>query len=70
MSTDPFSNFEALDELVQIIYQSIYKFVVVSIVADDKWSVYVGLSDSNGRWWKGSWDEGDVKTILASFSMK
>lgn len=64
MSSDIFSNFSALDELVQIIYQSIYKFVAVSLVKDDCWTVYVGLSDSDGRWWKGSWTEGDVHGVL------
>jgi hypothetical protein len=64
MSSDIFSNFSALDELIQIIYQSIYKFVAVSLVKDDCWTVYVGLSDSDGRWWKGSWTEADVHGVL------
>lgn len=64
MSADVFSSFSALDELIQVIYQSIYKFVVLSSVADDKWSIYMGLSDSDGRWWKGSWEGRDVHTVL------
>lgn len=64
MSTDIFSSFSALDELIQVIYQSIYKFVVLSSVTDDRWTVYMGLSDSEGRWWKGSWEDSDVHAIL------
>ena len=64
MSTDVFSSFSALDELIQVIYQSIYKFVVLSSVTDDRWTVYMGLSDSEGRWWKGSWEDHDVHAIL------
>ncbi|KAJ2931237.1 hypothetical protein H1R20_g5834, partial [Candolleomyces eurysporus] len=66
MSTDVFSSFSALDELIQVIYQSIYKFVVLSSVTDDKWTVYMGLSDSEGRWWKGSWEDHDVHAVLGS----
>lgn len=66
--SDIFSNFSALDELIQIIYQSIYKFVAVSLVKDDNWTIYLGLSDSDGRWWKGSWTEKDVHDILVSCS--
>ncbi|RXW21319.1 hypothetical protein EST38_g4531 [Candolleomyces aberdarensis] len=52
--------------LANVIYQSIYKFVVLSSVTDDKWTVYMGLSDSEGRWWKGSWEDHDVHAILGS----
>ena len=44
--------------------KSIYKFVVLSSVTDDRWTVYMGLSDSEGRWWKGSWEDRDVHAIL------
>jgi len=63
MSTDIFANFSVLDEVIQVVYQSIYKFVVLSIVKDDCWVMYLGLSDS-GRWWKGSWTEADVHEAL------
>ncbi|KAF5326239.1 hypothetical protein D9611_000067 [Ephemerocybe angulata] len=66
MSGDIFVNFSALDELIQIIYQSIYKFVVVSTVTDEKWTIHLGLSDSDGRWWKGEWTEGNVHEIMGS----
>ncbi|KAJ7188559.1 hypothetical protein C8R46DRAFT_1055077 [Mycena filopes] len=55
MSTDVMANFMLLDELVQVIYQGMNKFVVLSDVADDKW---------NGRWWRGSWRAADVLAIV------
>ena len=58
---DLLTNFSCLDELTQVIYQGICKFVVVSAVSDDTWSVHVGLSGQQGRWWRGSWTEEDVR---------
>lgn len=57
-------NFNCLDELAQVIYQSIYKFVVLSTVADNKWNIYVGLSGTQGRWWHGFWTEEDIHRIF------
>jgi hypothetical protein len=37
---------------------------MLSSVTDDEWSVHVGLADSDGRWWRGSWSEDDVKRTL------
>ena len=54
------SNFVCLDELTQVIYQSFYKFVVLSSVSDDEWNVHVGLASQEGRWWRGCWKEEDV----------
>ncbi|KJA20801.1 hypothetical protein HYPSUDRAFT_166731 [Hypholoma sublateritium FD-334 SS-4] len=59
--SDLLSNFNCLDELTQVIYQGICKFVVVSAVSDDAWNVHVGLSGQQGRWWRGSWTEEDVR---------
>ncbi|TFK19324.1 hypothetical protein FA15DRAFT_683004 [Coprinopsis marcescibilis] len=64
MSTDVFSNFGALDELIQVIYQSAYRFVVLSSVSDDNWTIHLGLSGSQGRWWKGIWTEANVHQTL------
>lgn len=58
-----FENFSALDELIQIIYQDINKFVVLSNVSDAEWTVHVGQSDE-GRWWRGSWTEADVTKLV------
>lgn len=54
------SEFGTLDELIQVIYQGANKFVVLSSVADDAWSVYLTLANSEGRWWTGRWTEKDV----------
>lgn len=54
------ANFTCLDELTQVIYQGISKFVVLSTVSDDKWDIYLGLAKSKGRWWHGFWTEKDV----------
>lgn len=64
MSSDPLANFSCLDELVQVIYQSIYKFVVLSTVSQDEWHVHLGLAGSEGRWWHGSWKEEDIHRIF------
>lgn len=58
------ANFSCLDELTQVIYQSIYKFVVLSTVSDDKWTIHLGLSGAQGRWWQGSWGEEDIHRIF------
>jgi hypothetical protein len=64
MSSDPLANFSCLDELVQVIYQSIYKFVVLSTVSQDEWHVHLGLAGSEGRWWHGSWKKEDIYRIF------
>ena len=64
MSSDPLSNFSCLDELVQVIYQSIYKFVVLSTVSQDEWHVHLGLAGSEGRWWHGNWKNEDIHRIF------
>ena len=60
------SEFGALDELIQVIYQGASKFIVLSSVADDAWSVYLTLTNSEGRWWSGSWTEKDVLDFVVS----
>ncbi|PPQ80903.1 hypothetical protein CVT26_015065 [Gymnopilus dilepis] len=62
--SDLLANFTCMDELIQVIYQSIYKFVVLSTVSDCEWSVYVGLNSAEGRWWHGSWTEADIYRIF------
>ncbi|KAF4620980.1 hypothetical protein D9613_000343 [Agrocybe pediades] len=62
--SDSLANFGCLDELTQVIYQGVYKFVVLSTVANDKWNIYLGLSGSEGRWWRGYWTEKDVQMIF------
>ena len=64
MSSDPLANFSCLDELAQVIYQSIYKFVVLSTVSQDEWHVHLGLAGSEGRWWHGSWKKEDIHRIF------
>jgi hypothetical protein len=63
MSTDVMANFGVLDELVQVIYQGMEKFVVLSTVTD-KWNIHLGLTGPEGRWWHGSWSAADVRTII------
>jgi hypothetical protein len=73
MSTDIMSGLSPLDELIQLIYQSIYQFVVMSSVTHDKWTVHVGMVGNTGRWWRGVWEEKDVVNIVVSlvfFSIK
>lgn len=62
--SDLLANFSRMDELTQVIYQSIYKFVVLSTVSDSAWNIYVGLNGAQGRWWHGSWTEDDIYRIF------
>ena len=63
MSTDVMANFGALDELVQVIYQGMDKFVLLSDITD-KWNIHLGLTGPEGRWWRGSWSAADVRAIV------
>lgn len=58
-----FTNFAALDDLVQVIYQDINRFVIISNVSDTEWTVHLGKSDE-GRWWVGRWTEAEVTKIV------
>ncbi|KAF8200751.1 hypothetical protein BJ912DRAFT_947063 [Pholiota molesta] len=64
--SDVLAHFGCLDELTQVIYQGVYKFVVLSTVSDDVWTVHVGLSGHQGRWWHGSWSEDDIHENFGS----
>ncbi|RDB24778.1 hypothetical protein Hypma_007992 [Hypsizygus marmoreus] len=67
MSSDVLANFSCLDELTQVIYQSVYRFVVLSAVSD-KWTIHLGLAGPEGRWWRGSWTKDDILKIVGSKS--
>ena len=58
------SHFGSLDELIQVIYQGLVKFVVLSNVDDDKWTVLLGLVGQEGRWWQGMWSGNDIMQIV------
>lgn len=66
MSPNILAHFSCLDELIQVIYQSLDRFVVLSSASDDEWIVHVGLSGAEGRWWRGSWAEADVLKLIVS----
>lgn len=63
MSSDVLANFSCLDELTQVIYQSAYRFVVLSTVSDS-WTIHVGLAGPEGRWWRGTWAKADILQIV------
>lgn len=62
--TDILTNFSALDELIQVIYQGAQKFVVISTVNDVSWTLHLGLTGLEGRWWRGRWTEKDVRDFV------
>ncbi|KAK7472987.1 hypothetical protein VKT23_001091 [Stygiomarasmius scandens] len=64
----PFEQFGCLDELIQVIYHKFDRFVLLSNVTDDEWTVHVGLSGEQGRWWQGSWKDTDVFKAIGSKS--
>ncbi|KAK7045702.1 hypothetical protein VNI00_007535 [Paramarasmius palmivorus] len=63
--TSTLSHFSCLDELIQVIYQSLNRFVLISSVDEERWMVRLGLT-SEGRWWTGSWNEADILSIIGS----
>lgn len=68
MTIDFISSFGGLDELVQIIYQGAHRFVLLSTVDDEKWSLHLGMAGPEGRWWRGTWAQDDVLTLVVRFS--
>lgn len=62
--SDTLSYFTPLDELIQVIYQGSARFVIISSVDDASWTVHVGLTGTEGRWWRGRWTEKDVKNTV------
>ncbi|KAF7981975.1 hypothetical protein HWV62_30791 [Athelia sp. TMB] len=58
---DVISCFSALDELIQIIYEGVERFVLLSAIDDAAraWVVHVALHGT-GRWWRGAWSEHDL----------
>ncbi|KAI0930650.1 hypothetical protein AcW1_003618 [Taiwanofungus camphoratus] len=64
--SDVLSYLLPLDELIQVIYQGSSRFVVISGVEDTSWTVHVGLSGSDGRWWRGRWTEKDILKAVGS----
>ncbi|KAI9066584.1 hypothetical protein FKP32DRAFT_357177 [Trametes sanguinea] len=64
--SDVISHFTALDELIQVIYQGSARFVIISSVDDASWTVHVGLTGDEGRWWRGCWTEKDVRKVIGS----
>ncbi|KAG6821012.1 hypothetical protein H0H93_007902 [Arthromyces matolae] len=63
MSNDVMTNFLCLDELTQVIYQGIYRFIVLSSVTD-QWTINLGLSGPEGRWWRGAWTKTDILAVV------
>lgn len=61
------STFGTLDERIQILYQGSNRFVVISGVSYSEWTIHIGLSGAEGRWWRGTVTKADIKTFLVSF---
>jgi len=57
--------FGPLDEMIQLIYQGIYQFIVMSSTTHDEWTVHVGMVGDTGRWWRGVWGEKDVSVVVS-----
>ncbi|KIM71298.1 hypothetical protein PILCRDRAFT_830435 [Piloderma croceum F 1598] len=66
MSSDVLSHFGALDELIQIIYEGVERFVLLSNVDDASWTIHLGLQGPEGRWWRGRWLEKDILHLTGS----
>ena len=63
MPIDISSDFFAVDELIQVIYQGNLKFVVIFKVTRTAWTIHVAL-DKTERWWAGQWTPSDVDEFL------
>ncbi|KAF8638024.1 hypothetical protein AX16_010656 [Volvariella volvacea WC 439] len=64
MASDMFSHFTGLDQLIQVIYQGVSKFVVLSGVANNQWRLHVGLMGRQGRWWRSIWEAEDIQQVI------
>ncbi|KAG7090958.1 hypothetical protein E1B28_010026 [Marasmius oreades] len=64
--TSAFASFGCLDEVIQVIYQGADRFVLLSFVNNEEWSIKLGLAGTEGRWWNGSWVESDIFAIVGS----
>ncbi|PCH43550.1 hypothetical protein WOLCODRAFT_164534 [Wolfiporia cocos MD-104 SS10] len=65
-SSDTLTHLLPLDELIQVIYQGSSRFVVLSNVEELSWTVYVGLSGPEGRWWSGCWKDTNVRSAVGA----
>lgn len=63
MTIDMTSDFFAVDELIQVIYQGALKFIVLSKITRTAWTIHVAL-DKTERWWSGQWSPSDIETFL------
>ena len=68
MSSDALSHFGVLDEIIQIIYEGVERFVLFSKVDYESWTIYLGLQGPEGRWWRGCWFEKDILHLTVRFS--
>jgi len=68
MASDILTHFGCLDELVQVVYQGFSRFVVLSKVDDQSWTIHLGLQGPEGRWWKGRWTAEDILHVAGSKS--
>ncbi len=59
--------FGPLDELIQVIYQGTSRFVILSNVDDESWTIHVGLvDDQKSGWWRGRWTSYDILKFAVS----
>ena len=63
MSSDVLANFSCLDEITQVIYQGVCRFIVLSTVSNE-WVIHLGLAGPEGRWWRGAWSKTDILHIV------
>ena len=68
MAESVLDNFTVLDEVVQLVYQGSFRFVVLSHIKDDAWLLHAGLA-REGRWWQGRWLENDVLHFVVCRSL-
>ena len=66
LPADVLEHFGCLDELIQVIYQGFCRFVVLSKVDHESWTIHLGLSGPEGRWWRGAWGSTDILNIAGS----
>ncbi|KAK0195681.1 hypothetical protein F5146DRAFT_1026617 [Armillaria mellea] len=62
----PFANFSCLNELIQVVYQDVNRFVVLSNVSSTEWTIHLGLT-GEGRWWRGRWQDADLTKLVGSY---
>ncbi|KIK68940.1 hypothetical protein GYMLUDRAFT_188280 [Collybiopsis luxurians FD-317 M1] len=64
--SSPFDDLSCLDDLITPVYHRNHRLVLLSNVRRNEWVLHLGMKGSEGRWWRGGWQEADVWAFAGS----